>query len=229
MVLKKSILALLIGAATLSVNLYAKNTTVNIKRTPVVSTQPIPLIKANAIEQYYINVKHRFNGAEFEQPPKKIKNIKLPTNVISDGEVILTARDTDKTKLETYLQENPNNSELLASYIARMVNYNHGYTVPENNGKYSKYASTTIQNALLDELNYKFATTPVPSVENYQTQQDIEVAYLYILSRLDNQEKNVFWQFINTYKTGNNIQIPDGTVIADVLNTYKIQLNFKAP
>lgn len=229
MVLKKSILALLIGVTTLSVNLYAQNTTVNVKRTPVVSTTPIPLIKANAIEQYYINVKHRFNGAEFRQPPKKIKNIKLRSNVISEGEVILTVRDTDKIKLDAYLEENPNNSELLASYIARMVNYNHGYTVPENNGKYSKYASTTVYSALLDELNYKFATTPVPSVENYQSQQDIDIAYLYILSRLDSQEKNVFWQFINSYKVGNNIQVPEGTVIADVLNTYKIQLNFKTP
>lgn len=228
MVLKKSILALLVGATTLSVNLYAKNTTINIKRTPIVSSTPVPLIKANAIEQYYVNVKHRFNGAEFEQPPKKIKNIKLRTNVINNGEVILVAKDADKSKLEAYLQENPKNSELLASYIARMVNYNHGYTIPENNGKYSNYPSTTMYSALLDELNYKFATTPVLSVENYQSQQDIEVAYLYILSRLDDQEKNVFWQFINTYKVGNNIQVPEGTVIADVLNTYKIQLNFKS-
>ncbi len=78
-------------------------------------------------------------------------------------------------------------------------------------------------------MNYNFATTPVVSVDSYASQQQLESAYLYILSRLDPQEKAVFWQFVNTYKVRDKIEIPEGTVIADVLNTYKIQLNFKAP
>ncbi|MGX2713350.1 hypothetical protein [Acinetobacter baumannii] len=229
MVFNKRTLALLIGTISLSAHLYANNTTVKVSQTPIVSSSPIPLVKANAIEQYYINVKHRFNGAEFEQPPRKIKRIKLNLNVINNGEVVLTAHEADKSKLENYLQQNPKNSELLASYVARMINYNHGYTVPENKGKYSKYASTTVYEALLDELNYNFATTPVVSVDSYASQQQLESVYLYILSRLDPQEKAVFWQFVNTYKVGDKIEIPEGTVIADVLNTYKIQLNFKAP
>ncbi|HCA5183408.1 TPA: hypothetical protein MW242_003042 [Acinetobacter baumannii] len=229
MVLKKRIfLALLISLPTLALNAQAKNTTVDIKRTPVVSTTPLPLIKANAIEQYYVNVKHRFNGASFEQPPRKIKNIRLSNNIIENGEVIVAAKEKDRSILDTYLAENPKNSELLASYVARMVNYNKGYTVPEVKGEHSKYASTTVYDAMLDELNYRFAQTPVNSVINYQSQQDIDAAYLYILSRLDDQEKSVFWQFINTYKTGNSIEVPEGTTIADVLNTYKIQLSFPA-
>lgn len=229
MVFNKRSLVLLIGTLALSAPLYANNTTVKITQSPIVSSSPIQLVKANAIEQYYVNVKHRFNGAEFEQPPRKIKNIKLSLNVINNGDVVLTAHEADKSKLENYLQQNPKNSELLASYVARMINFNHGYTVPENKGKYSNYASTTVYSALLEELNYKFATTPVVSVDNYTSQQQLESAYLYILSRLDPQEKAVFWQFVNTYKIGDRIEIPEGTVIADVLNTYKIQLNFKAP
>ena len=36
-------------------------------------------------------------------------------------------------------------------------------------------------------------------------------------------------KIIGDHKVGDKIEIPEGTVIADVLNTYKIQLNFKAP
>lgn len=229
MIFNKRSLVLIIGTLSLSAPLYANSTTTNTTQSPIVSSSPIPLVKANAIEQYYVNVKHRFNGAEFEQPPRKIKNIKLNLNVINNGNIVLTAHEADKPKLEGYLQQNPKNSELLASYVARMINYNQGYTVPENKGKYSKYASTTVYAALLEELNYKFATTPVLSVDNYTSQQQLESTYLYILSRLDPQEKAVFWQFVNTYKVGDKIEIPQGTVIADVLNTYQIQLNFKAP
>ena len=65
MVFSKRTLALLIGTISLSAHIYANNTTVKVTQTPILSSSPIPLVKANAIEQYYINVKHLFNVAEF--------------------------------------------------------------------------------------------------------------------------------------------------------------------
>ena len=50
MVFNKRTLALLIGTISLSAHLYANNTTVKVSQTPIVSSSPIPLIKANAIE-----------------------------------------------------------------------------------------------------------------------------------------------------------------------------------
>lgn len=226
--LKKHIaLAIALSAFTLNANAYTQSNYSNI------STQAAaPLIpatnKANAIQQYYVNVKHRFNGANYEVPPNKIKKIKLSVNVIDDGALTLTSGNSDQIALDNYLKANPLNSELLASYVARMVNYNEGYTIAKVKDKYPAYGYTTVAEAMLSELNYQFASTPVHSVKSYENTQDLEAAYLYVLSRLDAQEKSAFWQYINMHKSGNGIAIPDGTTIADVLTTQKLKLTFDA-
>jgi len=226
--LKKPIALLItLSAFSLNANAYTQG---NYSNTSTQAAGPlIPATnKANAIEQYYVNVKHRFNGANYEVPPNKIKKIKLSVNVIDNGALTLTTSSADQLALDNYLKANPLNSELLASYVARMVNFNQGYTIAKVKDKYPAYGYTTVAEAMLDELNYQFAGTAIQPVKAYETTQDLEATYLYVLSRLDAQEKSAFWQYINLHKTGNSIAIPDGTTIADVLTTQKLQLTFDA-
>lgn len=211
------------GAIAAQAPLKAGYTNVAVTQTPVV--KPILLVQASPLEKYYIDVKHRFHGANYAIPPGTIKNIPLNQRIIKGGVVDLVKPKHLKL-LDEYLVQNNTASDLLASYVARMVNYNAGYSVPLTNGKPQRFFKTTVYDAMLDELNYSFSSTPVHSLYAFKDQKQVEAHYLYILSRLDDTEKGLFWQFINNYKTGDNIVLPDGLNIADVLKTMNTTIVF---
>lgn len=162
--------------------------------------------RASDIQKIGVNTKYSYNPKFYSLLPENIRNIRLMNRINRNGagSLRLYRNSTDKALADGFFQYHQNHSQLLSAFLARKITLNDG-VIGEN---------VSLHKAFVDEMNYKFANTPVLSASS---PQDAEEKYLYIQLRLTPADRVHFWKYINTMREGDVVKLPKGLTIADVL------------
>lgn len=162
--------------------------------------------RATDIQIVGVNTKYTYNPKLYTLLPKNISHIRLMSRINRHGvgPLRLYRNSTNKTLADGYFKYHQKHSELFSAYLARKMTLNNG-VIGEN---------VTLHKAFVDEMGYKFAETPVLSVNSAQ---EAEEKYLYVQLRLTPADRVQFWKYINTMREGNVVKLPKGLTIADVL------------
>lgn len=162
--------------------------------------------RASDIQKIGVDTKYRYNPKLYTMLPDEVKNIGLigRVNATSVGSLRIYRDVSSKAFADAYFQQHQFHSELFSAYLARKITLNGG-VLGEN---------ITLLKAFNDELEYKFSKTQILSVRSAKEAED---KYLYILLRLTPSDRVQFWKYINTLRTGDTVNVPQGITIADVL------------
>lgn len=162
--------------------------------------------KATDVQKSGVNLKYSYNPKLYTLLPDNVKDIGLigRVNITSIGSLRIYRDVSSKTFADAYFQSHQRHSELFSAYLARKITLNGG-VIGEK---------VTLYKAFIDELGYKFADTPVRSV---RSAKEAEEKYLYIMLRLTPSDRIQFWKYINTMRTGDTVNLPNGLTIADIL------------
>lgn len=153
-----------------------------------------------------LNSRYAYATSNLTVMPEKIGNIKLrPRITLVNSKLEMFNTLADKKAAEEFFSYHPRHSQIFASYVTRIMTLNNGNT-----------GGVTLDKGFMSELTYNFAETPVPSVSSMQKAQD---QYLYITNRLTETDSIKFWNWINSVRDTDKIDIPDWVVLANILNS----------
>ena len=153
-----------------------------------------------------INARYAYPTSTLTVMPEKIGKIKLrPRIALVNSKLEMFNTPADKKAAEEFFAYHPQHSQVFAAYVTRIMTLNNGNT-----------GAVTLDKGFMSELTYNFAETPVPSVASMQKAQD---QYLYITSRLTETDGIKFWNWINSIRESDKINIPDWVVLANILNS----------
>ena len=150
-----------------------------------------------------LNDRYKYDPSRMSIMPDEVGEIKLlPVIRLTGDTIALFATSKEKQLVEEYLSYHPLHSQVFSNYVTRVITMNEGQT-----------GGLTVDKALMEELTYNFATTPVHSSTLSQAQDQ----YLYITNRLTDVDQIKFWNWVNTVKTGDTIKVPSWIGLADVM------------
>lgn len=150
-----------------------------------------------------LNDRYKYDPSRMSIMPDEVGEIKLlPVIRLTGDTIALFATSKEKQLVEEYLSYHPLHSQVFSNYVTRVITMNEGKT-----------GGLTVDKALMEELTYNFATTPVHSSTLSQAQDQ----YLYITNRLTDVDQIKFWNWVNTVKTGDMIKVPSWIGLADVM------------
>lgn len=147
--------------------------------------------------------RYKYDSARMSIMPKQVGEIKLlPVARLTGDTIALFHTVADKKLVEEYMSYNPLHAQVFSNYVKRIMTLNDGKT-----------EGLTVDKALMDELVYHFATTPIHST----TLANAQDQYLYITSRLNDADQIKFWNWVNIVKTGDEVKVPSWVGLADVM------------
>lgn len=147
--------------------------------------------------------RYKYDSARMSIMPKQVGEIKLlPVARLTGDTIALFHTVADKKLVEEYMSYNPLHAQVFSNYVKRIMTLNDGKT-----------EGLTVDKALMDELVYHFATTPIHST----TLANAQDQYLYITSRLNDADQIKFWNWVNIVKTGDEVKVPSWIGLADVM------------
>ena len=150
-----------------------------------------------------LNDRYKYDPSRMSIMPDEVGEIKLlPVIRLTGDTIALFATSKEKQLVEEYLSYHPLHSQVFSNYVTRVITMNEGQT-----------GGLNVDKALMEELTYNFATTPVHSSTLSQAQDQ----YLYITNRLTDVDQIKFWNWVNTVKTGDTIKVPSWIGLADVM------------
>lgn len=150
--------------------------------------------------------RYKYDSSKISVLPKQIASIQLNPQVKLNGDQLNMFKTlADKAAVEEYMAYHPLHAEALGNYIKRIMTLNDGYT----NG-------LTIEGALMNELTFNLGGINVPttSMSNAPDQ------YLYISSRLNENDQVKFWSWVNAVRIGDQIQVPSWVKLVDVMYSH---------
>lgn len=150
-----------------------------------------------------LNERYKYDATKLAVLPKQIGQIRLiPIARLTGDTIALFATPAEKRLVEEYLSYHPLHAQVFSNYVKRIMTMKDGVT-----------ESLSVDEAIVDELTYNFASTPIPSASISNAQDK----YLFIASRLNDADQIKFWNWVNTVKVGNNIEVPTWIRLADAL------------
>lgn len=150
-----------------------------------------------------LNSRYKYDASRMSIMPAEVGNIRLlPVARLTGDTIALFATQKEKQLVEEYLSYHPLHAQVFSNYVTRTMTFNEGQT-----------GSFTVDKALMDELTYNFATTPIHSTSLQQAQDQ----YLYINTRLTDVDQIKFWNWVNTVKTGDEVKVPSWISLSDVM------------
>ena len=150
-----------------------------------------------------LNSRYQYDPSRMSIMPKQIGDVRLlPIARLTGDTIAIFNSSSDKQIVEEYLSYHPLHSQVFSNYVKRVMTMNGGET-----------GGISIDKALMEELTYNFATTPIRSTSLKNAQDE----YLYITSRLNDADQIKFWNWVNTVKTGDEIKVPAWIGLADAM------------
>lgn len=150
-----------------------------------------------------LNSRYQYDPSRMSIMPKQIGDVRLlPVARLTGDTIAIFNSSSDKQIVEEYLSYHPLHSQVFSNYVKRVMTMNGGET-----------GGISIDKALMEELTYNFATTPIRST----TLKNAQDQYLYITSRLNDADQIKFWNWVNTVKTGDEIKVPAWIGLADAM------------
>lgn len=139
--------------------------------------------------------------------PKQVGGVVLlPFARLTGDSITIFKNSVDKRLVEEYLSYSPLHAQIFSNYVKRVITLQDGRT-----GSYND--AMTVDAALMDEMAYSFVTLNIPSSKLSEAQDK----YLYIVSRLNEADQVKFWNWVNTVKIGDEINVPAWVRLSDAL------------
>ncbi len=150
--------------------------------------------------------RYKYDSSRMSVLPKQIASIQLnPVLRLNGDQLTMFKTAADKAAVEEYMAYHPLHAEVLSNYIKRVMTLNDGQT----NG-------VNIDAALMNELTFNLGSIGVPSA-SMNNAPDI---YLYISSRLNENDRVKFWNCVNDVRIGDQIQVPSWVKLVDVMYSH---------
>ena len=150
--------------------------------------------------------RYKYESSRMAVLPKQIASITLNNVVKLNGDQLVMFKSlADKRLVEEYMAYHPLHAEVFSNYIKRIMTMHGGQT----NG-------INIDQAMVQEITFDLSTLVVPS----STVVDAPDQYLYITSRLNENDQAKFWNWVNAVKIGNKIDVPAWVKLVDVVYSH---------
>lgn len=150
--------------------------------------------------------RYKYESSRMAVLPKQIASITLNNVVKLNGDQLVMFKSlADKRLVEEYMAYHPLHAEVFSNYIKRIMTMHGGQT----NG-------INIDQAMVQEITFDLSTLGVPS----STVADAPDQYLYITSRLNENDQAKFWNWVNAVKIGNKIDVPAWVKLVDVMYSH---------
>lgn len=150
--------------------------------------------------------RYKYESSRMAVLPKQIASITLNNVVKLNGDQLVMFKSlADKRLVEEYMAYHPLHAEVFSNYIKRIMTMHGGQT----NG-------INIDQAMVQEITFDLSTLVVPS----STVADAPDQYLYITSRLNENDQAKFWNWVNAVKIGNKIDVPAWVKLVDVMYSH---------
>lgn len=154
-----------------------------------------------------LNDRYNYDPNKVTIVPRQVGSVPLlPVARLTGDTITIFRNNTDKRLVEEYLSYSPLHAQIFSNYVKRILTLDEGRTG-------SLTESMTVDTALMNELAYSFATIQIPSAKL----ADAQDKYLYIVSRLSESDQVKFWNWVNTIKVGDEINVPAWIRLADAL------------
>ena len=152
------------------------------------------------------DTRYKYDSSRMAVLPKQIASISLNSIVKLNGDQLNMFRTlADKRAVEEYMAYHPLHAEVFSNYIKRIMTMNGGMT----NG-------ITVDQALMQEITFDLGSMHVPSASMSEAPDQ----YLYITSRLTDNDQAKFWNWVNAIRTGNKIEVPTWVKLVDVMYSH---------
>ena len=150
--------------------------------------------------------RYKYNVSRMSVLPPQIASIQLNSLVKLNGDQLNMFRTlADKAAVEEYMAYHPLHAEALSNYIKRIMTLNGGQT-----------GGLTVDKALMNELTFNLGGINVPSASLNNAPDQ----YLYISSRLNENDQAKFWGWINAVRIGDQIEVPSWVKLVDVMYSH---------
>lgn len=161
--------------------------------------------RANDNQIESINNKYKYNVDALSQIPADIANMKMLPNIkITNGKLHVFDNQENEAKAKEYLIYHPLHGKVFYNYLRRIITLDDGVN-----------KEGTLGQAIANELTYNFALTPIQSSSDLNKASE---QYLYILTRLTEEDQAHFWSWMNLVRNKNTVSVPSWVRIADILN-----------